>query len=278
MALLPLAAYPARVSITAELELLCPHCEYDLRGLPDNRCPECGGTFDPEEVAACARGEARPGLPGGKRPREIFAAVMFRPGRFAREFPRGHDSGAAWCYSLGCYGLAVLLYAFAALLDRNHPLLWGGPSDALAILLAIPGALIAFAVCEVLIAAVLLLLARPVGVRRAYHFWRGLTHYTSGYTILTALWGLTAVAVACMPFSYPNGPMIVAVIMVILGIIIFAWWALALIIMVFARAGLRAGSVLGCVLIPVIGIGCTCLGFWVSFALGQLLFRVSRAS
>lgn len=29
----------------------CPHCGYSLRGLPENRCPECGNTFDPAEVA-----------------------------------------------------------------------------------------------------------------------------------------------------------------------------------------------------------------------------------
>jgi len=27
----------------------CKGCGYDLRGLPVNRCPECGDTFDPEE-------------------------------------------------------------------------------------------------------------------------------------------------------------------------------------------------------------------------------------
>src|SRR5688500_17127114 len=30
--------------------LNCPLCGYDLRGLPENRCPECGHAFDPEEL------------------------------------------------------------------------------------------------------------------------------------------------------------------------------------------------------------------------------------
>jgi hypothetical protein len=29
----------------------CEHCGYSLRGLPENRCPECGTAFDPEEIA-----------------------------------------------------------------------------------------------------------------------------------------------------------------------------------------------------------------------------------
>ncbi|NLE60399.1 MAG: hypothetical protein GX616_18780 [Planctomycetes bacterium] len=32
-------------------EACCPHCGYSLRGLPENRCPECGNAFDPAEVA-----------------------------------------------------------------------------------------------------------------------------------------------------------------------------------------------------------------------------------
>lgn len=31
---------------------LCPHCGYCLRGLPELRCPECGRTPDPRELAA----------------------------------------------------------------------------------------------------------------------------------------------------------------------------------------------------------------------------------
>ncbi len=30
--------------------LKCPRCGYDVRGLPENRCPECGNFFDPDEL------------------------------------------------------------------------------------------------------------------------------------------------------------------------------------------------------------------------------------
>ncbi|MEM6561018.1 MAG: hypothetical protein AAF656_05430 [Planctomycetota bacterium] len=32
----------------------CPNCGYSLRGLPELRCPECGVSIDPDEVAAAA--------------------------------------------------------------------------------------------------------------------------------------------------------------------------------------------------------------------------------
>lgn len=33
----------------------CPKCDYDLRGLPEDRCPECGYEFQWEEVRKRAR-------------------------------------------------------------------------------------------------------------------------------------------------------------------------------------------------------------------------------
>ena len=32
-------------------DLFCPHCDYNLRGLESNRCPECGREFDREKLS-----------------------------------------------------------------------------------------------------------------------------------------------------------------------------------------------------------------------------------
>lgn len=36
--------------IPPEWGLRCPHCDYDLTGLSNRRCPECGRRFDPHEI------------------------------------------------------------------------------------------------------------------------------------------------------------------------------------------------------------------------------------
>jgi len=36
--------------IPAELNLRCTHCGYELTGLIERRCPECGEEFDPRET------------------------------------------------------------------------------------------------------------------------------------------------------------------------------------------------------------------------------------
>lgn len=39
------------VGVTSTGMLRCPHCGYDLRSLPEQRCPECGKAFDPSQLA-----------------------------------------------------------------------------------------------------------------------------------------------------------------------------------------------------------------------------------
>lgn len=38
------------ISLATETTLECPQCEYNLTGLRDARCPECGLPFDPDEL------------------------------------------------------------------------------------------------------------------------------------------------------------------------------------------------------------------------------------
>ncbi len=43
------------------MTFFCPNCGYNLTGLPENRCPECGREFDPAQLAQQRRADARIG-------------------------------------------------------------------------------------------------------------------------------------------------------------------------------------------------------------------------
>lgn len=42
------------------LPLFCPKCEYNLNGLTEDRCPECGNAFDPREIWSTLHPNAEP--------------------------------------------------------------------------------------------------------------------------------------------------------------------------------------------------------------------------
>jgi hypothetical protein len=46
--------------------MYCRKCYYDLRGLPEPRCPECGTSFDPQNAATFSR------APSPQRLRNLF--------------------------------------------------------------------------------------------------------------------------------------------------------------------------------------------------------------
>lgn len=53
----------------------CRQCGYDLTGQSDDRCPECGGAFDTEQIAAEAAPDAR--LNRSLLRRRVLIAIVF---------------------------------------------------------------------------------------------------------------------------------------------------------------------------------------------------------
>jgi len=99
-----------------EPEIFCPHCDYNLRGLTEQRCPECGNEFDRELLIKRATIPDQP-LPYGYPYCEktsytkIFLASLFTPARLGRLFPASPASDDARIYSLCVRAIGICIFA-----------------------------------------------------------------------------------------------------------------------------------------------------------------------
>ena len=106
--------------------LRCPACEYNLTGLVDEVCPECGEAFNRAQLLARLK-EATGPIPEWSRRYEVglvraFLATLiemwFFPMRFGRRFPRNPELKGPRLFGRICLGvsfaLGLLAFAFGA--------------------------------------------------------------------------------------------------------------------------------------------------------------------
>ncbi len=78
-------------SAAVDSGLRCPECEYNLTGLTEPRCPECGVVFDWEEVRRAVANPPRIAFERAKRWNKVpaffvtWVTVLFAPWIFARQ-------------------------------------------------------------------------------------------------------------------------------------------------------------------------------------------------
>lgn len=194
---------------------------------------------------------------------------LFHPRQFARGFPMRHDTARAVLYSLACYVLATgtfcalaILFAEAKSFSRRDLSLFAS--------CAMLGGVPACALCEFVNAAILATLLSPLRARDRYHFWRGLTHYTSGFTLLTGLWGGAALTQNLNWHSVMICEEPIGQLLYLLAALVFSWWIMSLGTMVRtrSRSGLCQWTAL--VLIPIVGAGAIVAGVCLSVFWGTL--------
>lgn len=171
-----------------DLGLRCLNCGYNLTGLLENRCPECGGPFDPNQPRSWWSLEPQPILPWQDRRRlgilgafcRTVLATWLHPNAFARKFPIRHSSSSAWVFSLCCYTLAMVPVLLARFLNPDMSSINNMVCFAI-------GFLFAAILCETLIANMFVLMggSRKVEARLPYHLYRGLVHFQSSFLIVS---------------------------------------------------------------------------------------------
>jgi len=110
-------------------EAICPHCGYSLRGLPENRCPECGNAFDPAEVAGTFQAKW-PALLKWYVLALVVAWIVAFPHLFISARQRYSTAGGstiAICYLFAdvIEGLAFVLVGSVALVGLHRHRDWG---------------------------------------------------------------------------------------------------------------------------------------------------------
>jgi hypothetical protein len=178
---------PDTSPLPEEAWLRCPGCDYCLVGLTEHRCPECGVPFDIEHLRALGSETPQPVHPWDDRAQigfwrafgETCWATWVHPRAFARTLPAHPSALSGWSFSLVCYTLAVALLA----LGESRLV---SSRDALERLM-MPAAACGVIVCEILVAALLngVLHVKRGRAKLGYKFWRGLTHYSSSYLVLS---------------------------------------------------------------------------------------------
>lgn len=94
----------------------CPHCEYNLTGLVDPRCPECGTTFDWDDVRRAAACPPRIAFERARGWRKIpafvvtWATVLFAPWIFARQIVQRVGPGHGFAFGAICFVGTTLAY------------------------------------------------------------------------------------------------------------------------------------------------------------------------
>ncbi|MGE3182622.1 MAG: hypothetical protein AB7N71_13400 [Phycisphaerae bacterium] len=249
---------------------ICLACDYNLTGITEPRCPDCGEFVDVYVQRAIIAGEPIPATEFDTQSTRfayvrVLVQVAFSPGTFARRFPPVADVGCARTFTAVTYALAFLIYfllmMFGTLGDNF-------PHSAMCPILGIGLATLSSGlICESAMAVMLWQIAIPHRAPRQYIFWRSLLHYTGGFMLGTAVWGAFLFILAATNNGLPF-PLHVA--MTTAAVALFLWWAFVVARMVDARARPGIRRILAMLFVPVVGLFSIMAGTIIAFLLLML--------
>ncbi|MBP7936284.1 MAG: hypothetical protein KA354_16720 [Phycisphaerae bacterium] len=260
--------------------LCCLSCQYNLTGLTENRCPECGREFDPEALRRIFSGEPQP-IPGwddGNRTWFFLAffrvcwMTWFHPVRFAQVFPwcvNPHSALSYWFLTRTV--MAGLIFGVAA------TGLFGDLSssfDRANLLAAVSAGVSASLACEAVLVFLLELASRrritvrPQGGGSVS--WWAFVGFHGGFLImstLTVLFILVTETEVTLNVKHSFWERLVVAVLCV----DVAWWWYCLGKGVAQRTIPTKGRILVICLIPAVGAGAILLGIHAAFFYG---FRI----
>lgn len=199
---------PPQQSSSVDTGLRCPVCEYNLTGLSEPRCPECGQLFDWDELRRAASGAPVISFERARGWRKVtafvvtWATVLFAPWVFARQAVQRVSVGRALIFGGICFlpvtaryalegfdasyfawvsAAAIYIVLQAALFILLDPTGWRRPLSTFAFWLAIGGYTTAIVVTECFYVAPLL---------SAGDLWDRLWEFLTGQLSISQVYGL----------------------------------------------------------------------------------------
>lgn len=229
----------------------CPQCEYNLTGLTENRCPECGTPFDPVELARIAAAAWLP-IPGWSWRQGLvaFAMVAFRaactPASFARRFPASFsriEVGDYWlkANAYGCLVTIVWGFAGCAAAHLRSPLAWHTFVETVflsSVFIGVGAGLVMVAtlVCSGVVAWVLDLCVARKGVGPKAENYEASTSWWGHVAMLSGFIPMTAgVAGACVVLAIATRRAVFESAAALSVLLMLAWFLLCVLAAVWAR-------------------------------------------
>lgn len=251
----------------ADSGLRCPQCEYNLTGLTENRCPECGEAFDLEELRRVFGVQPEPIAGWDDRGTTSMLIAFFRvcrmtwfhPATFARHFPWAFDLASAVRFGAIARVAAiapVVAFRLLGLCVTAKPLSRALVELIFSSVLFALGVALASLCCEAILASILSFLVTPRRLMPPAHWsskastsWWGLVGFHSGFLIVSGM-GVAVVGVLLpgmtggkmMPWPVWGAALAASV----------CWWWYSLSIGIRVRTRPGPGRTVALLLIPVV--------------------------
>jgi len=247
--------------VTSSAELLCPHCDYNLVGTLEPRCPECGRPFD---RAALERWPVESRLSplhllGDERSWmvKLFVMSFTQPARIGRLLPPMMSPGGIRWYAEGCRLLAAGVLPTLMLFVTTYP---AYPLMVPLVLLPSLPLLFSSVLCEWALPVILAAMVEPRWVPdgHRYRFWRNLCRCFTPYLLMTML---ATVLSSVLALWFMRNPAPLAIPIWLLPMLAaLVSWSYALSRAVLRRAKFSAGPALALIYIPMVGLVSAIIG------------------
>lgn len=259
-----------------DIELFCPHCDYNLCGLSEDRCPECGVRFNRQRLI---RWSTEPDLPLGfarfdnaDQEGRVLTDSLARPARLARELPPLARKDSAMTYGWAMRGAGVCVIVFAATV-LSHNVNAAGYALVFSV-----GPVVGTLFCEATTALLLARLVEPLAVPKGaeYRFWHTLCACFSTYFPISCALVLLfpRIIIRIADFSAARDPFVTVCLQLTtmaIPALMILWWWLALGRAIAARGHASRGRSAVVFLVPVAGLVSVGVGLVVDYVLAMIL-------